>query len=673
LKKANQIYYGGDYNPDQWDDKTIDEDMRLFREAKINLVTLPVFSWAKLEPKEGCYEFEWLDKLMDKLWDNGIRVCLATPTTAQPAWLSHKYPEVLPVDIAGRKRTHGMRVFFCVNSVKYRERAAAIAKKMALRYGKHPALAVWHVSNEYGTYCYCPTCEGKFREWLKARYGTIENLNVRWNTAFWGRTMYTFDEVMLPTELNDDYRFNPAIQLDYMRFVTASTKECFLNEYDILKDVTPDIPISTNMSGFIKKLDQFELVTAMDIVGWDNYPSPKDDKSFVAFKHDIMRGLKGGQSYMMTEQSPNQQNWQPYNKLKRPGEVRLISYQALAHGSDTCMFFQMRQSVGGQEKFHGAVISHAGHGNTRVFRECAQLGNELDRLGNAFLEGRTPSKVGILFDWNNWWALELSSGPSKDMDYLKTVASYYKPFYDMNIPVDILNVSSDLSSYSLIVAPMLYMIKEGVAERIESFVRNGGTFVATTMSGLADENDRCIFGEYPGKLKEVLGVWIEETDALFPEEHNVMLMKENPFVKVDDFKTQYTCGFLCDIIHPISAQPLAVYTNDFYEGSPCLLVNSYGKGVAYYIGTQPEEAFISDMLGKICADGDIKPLYIADRNVEITNRVTEENSTVFVLNHNNHVAQADFTSDVLVNLLTGETVTGVTKIPPRDVLILKRS
>jgi len=673
LRKANQIYYGGDYNPDQWDDKTIDEDMRLFKEAKINLVTLPVFSWAKLEPKEGCYEFEWLDKLMDKLWDNGIQVCLATPTTAQPAWLSHQYPEVLPVDIAGRKRTHGMRVFFCVNSVKYKERAAAIAKEMALRYGKHPALAVWHVSNEYGTYCYCPTCERKFRGWLKKRYGTVENLNERWNLSFWGRTVYTFDEVMLPTELNDDYRFNPAIQLDYLRFVTASTKECFLNEYNILKDITPEIPISTNMSGYIKKLDQFELVSAMDIVGWDNYPGPKDDKSFVAFKHDIMRGLKGGQSYMMTEQSPNQQNWQPYNKLKRPGEVRLISYQALAHGSDTCMFFQMRQSVGGQEKFHGAVISHAGHGDTRVFRECVQLGNELDRLGDVFLEGRTQSKVGILFDWNNWWALELSSGPSKDMDYLKTVASYYKPFYDKNIPVDILNVSSDLSGYSMIIAPMLYMIKEGVAERIEAFVGNGGTFVATTMSGLADENDRCIFGEYPGKLKEILGVWVEETDALFPEEQNGMLMQENPLVKTDDFKARYTCGFLCDIIHPISAQSLAVYTNDFYEGIPCLTTNSYGKGVAYYIGTQPEEAFLSDMFEKICQDCDIKPLYIADQHVEITNRITEENSTVFVLNHNTSVAEVDFKSDVLVNLLTGEMVTGVTKISSRDVLILKRS
>ena len=230
MKKAQKIYYGGDYNPDQWDAKTIDEDMRLFNKAGINLLTLPVFSWAKLEPDEGVYNFGWLDEILDKIWEHGIHVCLATPTTAQPAWLSTRYPEVLPVDIAGRKRTHGMRVFFCVNSLKYRERAAAIAEEMAKRYAHHPALAMWHVSNEYGTYCYCPTCQAKFRLWLRRRYKTVEGLNEKWHTTFWGRIVTSFEEVTLPTETNDDYRFNPAIQLDYMRFVTDAPADWVLND-----------------------------------------------------------------------------------------------------------------------------------------------------------------------------------------------------------------------------------------------------------------------------------------------------------------------------------------------------------------------------------------------------------------------------------------------------------
>lgn len=670
MKKANKIYYGGDYNPDQWDAKTIDEDMRLFQKAGINLLTLPVFSWAKLEPDEGVYDFGWLDEIIDKIWAHGIQVCLATPTTAQPAWLSTRYPEVLPVDIAGRKRTHGMRVFFCVNSLKYRERAAAIAEEMAKRYAHHPALAMWHVANEYGTYCYCPTCQAKFRLWLRQRYGTVEELNRRWHTSFWGRIVTSFEEVTLPTELNDDYRFNPAIQLDYMRFVTDSTAECFMNEYQVLKRYNPEIPIQTNMSGFIKKLDQFTLTKNLDIVGWDNYPWPDDPPYFIAMKHDIMRGLKGGQSFILTEQSPNQQNWQPYNRLKRPGEVRRLSYQAMAHGADTCLFFQMRQSVGGQEKFHGAIISHSGREDTRVFKESAALGHELDKLGDLFLEARTPAKVGILFDWNNWWALELASGPSKDMDYLKTVSLYYETLYRQNIPVDILPYDGDFTGYDLILAPMAYMIKEQMPEKLYNFVSQGGTLVSTVMSGIADENDRCIFGAYPGKYRELFGIWVEETDALRPYEKNTMQMCQKDFLSQE----QYECGFLCDVIHPeYGAEVLAVYGEDFYQGAPCVTKNKFGRGIAYYIGTQPEQKMLDDLMEYICADCGIVPVYPCEKGVEITTRVSEKAEVIFIINHNDHKAQLDFGEDVLVNQMNGEKLTGKMEIAAGDVWVAEKT
>ena len=645
--------------------------MRYFKEAGINLLTLPVFSWAKLEPDEGVYDFGWLDRIIDKIWENGIYVCLATPTTAQPAWLSTRYPEVLPVDIQGRKRTHGMRVFFCVNSLKYRERAAAVAEEMAKRYAHHPALAMWHVSNEYGTYCYCPTCQAKFRLWLRRRYGTIEELNKRWHTSFWGRILTSFEEVTLPTELNDDYRFNPAIQLDYMRFVTDSTIECFQNEYDVLKKYNPEIPIQTNMSGFIKKLDQFAMTKHLDIVGWDNYPWPTDPAYFIAMKHDIMRGLKGGQSYVLTEQSPNQQNWQPYNKLKRPGEVRLLSYQAMAHGADTCLFFQMRQSIAGQEKFHGAVITHAGHNNTRVFRETAALGAELEKIGQAFLEGRVKARVGMILDWNNWWALELSSGPSQDMDYLKTFSKYYKPFYEKNIPVDVLSTESSLEGYSVIVAPMLYMMKDGIAEKLQKFVEQGGTLLTTVMSGLADENDRCIFGEYPGPLKDIQGICVEETDALRPEEQNIIKIKDGGESGMTFGRESYSCGFLCDIIHLRGARGLASYGEDFYAGSPCVTRNEYGKGRAYYVGTQPEDDFLLELTGLIAEEAGIEPLYPAAAGVELTARENERGCVVFAINNNEESAWVDFGDERLENLMTGEAVTGRTMLAPRDVIVAK--
>ena len=527
---------------------------------------------------------------------------------------------------------------------------------------------MWHVSNEYGTYCYCPTCQAKFRLWLRKRYGTVEGLNEHWHTTFWGRIVTSFEEVTLPTELNDDYRFNPAIQLDYMRFVTDSTAECFMNEYRVLKKYNPEIPVQTNMSGFIKKLDQFTLTKCLDVVGWDNYPWPNDPPYFVAMKHDIMRGLKGGQSFVLTEQSPNQQNWQPYNKLKRPGEVRMLSYQAMAHGADTCLFFQMRQSIAGQEKFHGAIISHAGHEHTRVFRESEVLGHELATIGDAFLEGRTPARVAMLMDWNIWWALELTSGPSKDMDYLKTFSRYYHAFHRRNIPVDIVNPSDrELTGYDLVVAPMLYMTKEGVGEKITEFVRQGGTLVTTVMSGLVDENDRCIFGEYPGKLRDVLGIWVEEVDALRPDERNRILMNGT----MPGMADSYECSFLCDLLHTRSAEALATYESDFYAGMPVITRNRFGMGKAYYIGTEPSDDFLNDFMGRICEDIGLTAPFAAAENVEVTRRVNGKGTTIFVLNHSHEPAWVDFGASRLTRLTTGESLTGKVTVAPRDVLVLR--
>ena len=663
--KHSFILFGGDYNPDQWDRATIEEDMRLFKKAGVNTVTLPVFSWAKLEPEEGVYHFEWLDEILELLWSNQIRVILSTPTSAQPAWLSAKYPEVLPVDIAGRKRTHGMRVFFCVNSEKYRERAASIAAVMADRYQDYPGLLGWHVANEYGTYCYCENCQKKFRLWLAKQYHSLEKLNEKWHTSFWGRTLTSFEEVMLPTELNDDYRFNPAIQLDYMRFVTASTIECYENEAHILKKATPELPVFTNISGYIKKLNQFELVSHMDIAGWDNYPGPTDERSFSALKHDIMRALKDGKSYYVVEQSPNQQNWQPYNKLKKPGELRKIAYQGLARGSDSCLYFQMRQSIGGQEKFHGALIPHSGRDDSRIFKECMALGKELQLLKGSFVDGRTAAEVGILFDWDNWWALELCSGPTQDMNYLEQVHYYYKPFYYQNIPVDIIKQTTDFSKYKTIVAPLLYMIKEGVAERLEQFVNAGGTLIATYMTGYVDENDRCIYGAYPGQLRDVLGVWVEEVDALFPEERNHIKA-----AGAGEAGHSYESSFLCDVLHTESAQVIAEYTEDFYAGTPAVTVNCYGQGKAYYIGTQVEQDYLNSLVRNICDEKNQASSFEFKGELEITSRENEKGVFTFVINHGSQIGEIDLRQKRYKNLLDQRSYTGKIQIPSSQVMVL---
>ena len=674
------ILFGGDYNPDQWDDATIDEDMKLFEQAGINLLVLPVFAWARLEPEEGKYDFEWLDCILNKIWKHGIHVFLATPTSAQPAWLSKKYEDVLPVDIAGRKRTHGMRVFFCVNSVNYRKRARALAEAMAERYRDFPGLAGWHVANEYGTYCYCENCQKKFRDWLKERYGTVEELNSRWHTSFWGRTVSDFEEVMLPTELNDDYRFCPAVQLDYMRFVTDSTIACYLNEAEVLKAATPHLPVFTNISGYIKKLNQFEMTPHMDFAGWDNYPAPGDDTAFPAFKHEIMRAARDGAPFLVTEQSPNQQNWQPYNKIKRPGEIRRIAYQGLAHGADSSLFFQMRQSVAGQEKFHGALIAHSGF-HTRIFREGCALGQELKKLGSSFTGGRIKARAAIVFDWENWWAIELTSGPTQDMDYLKQVFLYYQAFYTENIPVDIIKTTTELDNYDLVLMPLLYMIKPGFDGKIREFVKKGGTVAATYMSGRADENDRCIFGAYPGPLKDVFGIWVEETDALYPEERIEMLLPG----KGDLQGKKYKGGFLCDLFHANTAEVLAVYGKSFcggkeqecfYTGMPALTINRYGAGRAYYLGCEPDAAFMKDWISQMCREAGIRPLFSFEGKLELTCRENESGQYIFVINHGDSEGRVLLDKDgqavVYRDLLRDKEVSGSFAVASGEVAVLYR-
>lgn len=667
MRSFPSVLYGGDYNPDQWPEEIWQEDMRLFKKAGINIVTVPVFSWAKLQPTEETYDFGWLDKVVDLAWENGIYVCLATSTAAQPAWMSRKYPEVLPVDVQGRKKTHGARVNFCPNSDKYRELAVKLAGKLAERYGSHPSLLVWHIANEYGNYCYCDTCGREFRVWLKVRYGSVEEVNRRWNTGFWGHTFYEWEEIVPPSDLNGDNICFQGMALDYNRFMSDSSLGCYLNEYEVLKAATPHIPITTNLMGTFKPLDYFRWAKHMDVISWDNYPPLDAVMGHIAMRHDLMRGLKDGQPFMLMEQTPSQQNWQPYNSLKRPGIMRLWSYQAVAHGADTVMFFQLRRSRGACEKYHGAVIEHAGHGDTRVFRECAQLGEELKRLEDRFLDSRIQAKAAILFDWDNWWAVELSSGPSVLLKYIPQVEKYYKAFYDRNIAVDMISPDADLSGYDIVVAPVLYMVKPGVASRIENFVQKGGTFVTTFFSGLVDENDLVVLGGYPGELRKTMGIWAEEIDALLPEMKN-RLDVTRPYGLVNG---SYDCGMLCDLVHLEGAEALALYGKDFYAGRPALTVNRFGSGKAYYIATDPEERFVHDFIGTLCDEKGLVPVLDVPAGVEVTRRFKGEKAFTFILNHHDQEVSIPLGSETHVNLLTGKTVTGEQRLAAKDVLILE--
>lgn len=627
---VNKILYGGDYNPEQWDEATWEEDMRLFKLAGIDCVTLNVFSWAALQPNESTYCFERLDKIMDLVKANGLKVVMGTSTAAHPAWMAKKYPEVLRVEFDGLKRKFGHRHNSCPNSPVYQKYSARLAGKLAERYGNYENIVAWHINNEYGGTCYCENCEKAFRVWLQERYKTLDALNKAWNTSFWGHTFYEWDEVVVPNQASEHFADGrttfQGISLDYRRFISDSMLNNYIAEYNAVKAAAPHAPVTTNMMmGFFKDLDYQKWSKYIDVISWDNYPQTTDTPAMVSMRHDLYRSLKQGQPFMLMEQTPSVTNWHAYNLLKRPGEMRLISYQAVAHGADTVFFFQMRRSIGACEKYHGAVIDHVGNENTRVFREISALGAELKQIGDKTLGSRTESQVAIVVDWDNWWAVEYSAGPSNDLRYLDEAIQYYSALHAKNVSADIISVDDDFSKYKVVIAPVLYMIKPEVDERIRRFVDAGGTFITTFFSGLVDESDIVTIGGYPGKLRDVLGIWVEETDAL------PSYMK-NSFTW--NGKT-YENGLICDIMHMEQAKALAVYEKDFYAGTPVISENEFGKGKAYYIATSPETAFYGDFLQKVLDDNEIKPVFKSYPDVEVTVREKENKKYTFLLNHKN--------------------------------------
>lgn len=664
--KVNKIVYGGDYNPEQWSEDIWEEDMRLFKLAHIDIVTLNVFSWASLQPDENTYDFSKLDKIMELVRKNDLKVCLATSTGAHPAWMAKKYPDILRTEMNGMKRKFGGRHNSCPNSPTYHKYSLRLVEKLASRYKDYDNIISWHISNEFGGECYCENCEKAFRVWLKDKYKTIEELNRVWNTSFWGHTFYEFDEVVLPNLLSEHFAADrtmfQGISLDYKRFNSDSMLACFQEEYEVLKNITPDLPITTNLMGFYPVLDYQKWAKYMDFVSWDSYPSNGDSMAKMAMTHDLIRGLKGGDPFVLMEQTPSVTNWQPYNALKRPGVMRLWSYQAVAHGADAVMFFQMRRSIGACEKFHGAVIDHAGHENTRVFRELTALGAELEKIGDMTLGAKSEKKVALLFDWDNWWAVQLSAGPSCELKYYEEVLHFYTALHSNNIPVDIIGTEDDLNEYKVVVAPVLYMTKNGYDEKLRQYVKKGGTFITTFLSGIVEEHDLVITGGYPGNLRDIMGIWVEEIDALPQGSENSFTYKGK----------QYPAKLLCDIMHPEGAKVLSSYEEDFYAGTPVIVKNELGDGSAYYLGSSSNSEFYEEFMKDICIEKGVMPVCATPDNIEATERKNVKGTFLFYLNHgdtdNKVVLEKDYL-DILKDVFYHKN--DEININAKDVLILK--
>lgn len=672
---GGQLLHGGDYNPDQWLSypEVFEEDVRLMKEAGVNCVSLGIFAWATLEPEEGRYELDWMDHIITRLEEEGICVILATPSAAMPHWLTQKYREVMQVQADGHRNLSGKRHNFCYTSPVMREKITAINRELSKRFGRRKNVILWHISNELGgnfgdSTCHCELCQEAFREWLKKKYGTLDELNNAWWNQFWSHTYTDWNQIHSPVPYGETT--STALILDWKRFSTEQISDFCEMEIRAVKEFS-DLPATTNFMYFFKGLDYNRMQRGLDIISWDNYPHWHKQKDEVpaavksAANHSMMRAFKKA-PFLLMESAPSGISWRTANPLKRPGMHMLSCMQAVAHGSDSALYFQWRKGRGGFEKFHGAVLDHKYGSNTRTFRDVSEVGKRFKNLSTLIDGTVNQPKAAIVFDWENWWAVEDTQGPRLDFEYKEWIVSHYRTFWEEGIEVDLISMDADLEGYALVSAPLNYMYKEGWADKVRKFVSNGGHFVTTCFSGEVNDTDLCFLGHHP--LEDVLGIVPEEIDA--PSEEF-----ENSFCYGG---MEYPAKDLCGIVHPRdTVEVLSVYEKDFYAGCPVVTCNPYGNGKAWYLAAESDLAFLRAFYKDVFAEVSLHNALDIELPYGVT--VTERSSAdgegekriVFVMNFKNEPVMVEGIGKWM-DAESGETCEGSLELEAFQCRVLTR-
>ncbi|MEU7049742.1 beta-galactosidase [Streptomyces eurythermus] len=660
-----RLAFGGDYNPEQWPESVWQEDVRLMREAGVTMVSVGIFSWALLEPAPGEYDFGWLDRILGLLHEGGIRVDLGTPTVVPPVWFYRAHPEALPVTADGVRYEFGSRGAICHSNADYRAAAANITTRLAERYGDHPALAMWHVHNEYGvpvSACYCDSCAARFRRWLADTYGGVDAVNEAWGTAFWGQRYTDLAQINPPR--TTPTAGNPGQALDYKRFADALIRENFRAERDILHRLSPGVPVTTNFMTALSQCDSMDYWAwgrEVDLVTNDHYLITDGRRTHVnlAMAADLTRSVAGGAPWLLLEHSTSGVNWQPRNPAKAPGQMARNSLAHVARGSEGAMFFQWRQSRRGAEKFHSAMVPHGGT-DTRVWREVVELGASVDALSG--IRGtRTEADVAMLWDWQSWWAQGLHWRPSEDHDARERADSFYEALYDRHLTVDFAHPEADLSAYPLVVVPALYLMTEAAGRNVRGYVENGGTLVVSYFSGIVDEHDAVHEGACPGVLRDVLGLTVEEFSPLLKDQRVRLTGPDGPG-PTGDVWTEF--------VVPRGAETVWRYADGLTAGHPAVTRHRLGQGTAWYVSTRLDTQGLDALLARAADDAGLAPRAELPRDVEVVRRSGESGTFLFVINHTAGDTKVPLDAPG-TELLTGERAAGRLAVPAGAVRVVR--
>ena len=662
------FYFGVDYYPEQWPEERWSIDARLMKEANLNVVRLAEFAWSRMEPSEGQYDFGWLDRAMDILQSNGMKVVLGTPTASAPPWLMNKNPELYRVREDGQRVTFGNRREYCPNHPLYHEHTRRIVTKMAEHYADHPAVIGWQIDNEFGDRCYCPTCAKSFQAWLRGRYEALEELNQKWGTIFWSHVYNDWTEIPLP--LTTGGSPNPGLALDFYRFSSDSYVAYQQLQIDILRALCPGHFITHNLMGFTyDKLNYFNLARNLDFVSWDNYPRMQwtmergVDPSMMALNLDTMRGLKSKNIWIM-EQQAGQGGWELLSVSPRPGELRLWAYQSIAHGADAIVFFRWRTARFGTEQYWHGLLDHDARPSRR-YEEIKRMGAEIKEIGDEILTAQKKSKVAMLLSYDSRFAFQIQQNNAR-FHYPEHFHQIYRAFYQHHASIDIASPNTDLSSYKLVIAPALHLVTDVIADNLKRYMRAGGMLVVSQRTGVKDEANAVVNQRLPGLLAEICGVEVEEYDSLSSHMHNEIVFTlperaESACVNV---------GILCDILKPTSATVVARYRQDYYAGKPAITVNQFGAGRAVYIGALGDGQLYDVLANWLLDTTSIQNTFTTPPGVEVSQRMQGDKTLHFVLNHKD-TPQTIHLENHFTNLLSRQPFEGDVQLQPFDVLILE--